>query len=78
MYMGSDITKGGLEWQFRSYKQGAKLQKQAIASGVDPKTINVQVNVKGEPVTAGARSCTNIFFCPRHIWHITPSLLALC
>ena len=62
-YMGSDVTKGGLEWQFRSYKQGAKLQKQAVANGSDPKDVNVQVNVKGEPVT-GSRSCTHISFCP--------------
>jgi len=66
MYMGSDVTKGGLEWQFRSYKQGAKLQKQAVANGVDPKTINVQVNVKGEPVTTGKHSCIPIYFCPQH------------
>jgi len=68
-YMGSDVTKGGLEWQFRSYKQGAKLQKHAVANGIDPKNVNVQVNVKGEPIAAGPRSCTDFSFYPQHILH---------
>ncbi|KAH8591111.1 hypothetical protein B0O99DRAFT_690936 [Bisporella sp. PMI_857] len=48
-HMGTDVTKGGLEWQFRSWKKGAKIQQEALSKGIDPKDVNVEVNVKGEP-----------------------------
>lgn len=54
--MGSDVTKGQLEWQFRRYKAGAKLQHTAVAAGRDPKDVNVDVNVKGE-ATSGQTFC---------------------
>lgn len=47
--LGSDVTKGGLEWQFRRYKAGAKLQKAAVDTGKDPKDVNFDVYPKGEP-----------------------------
>lgn len=45
--MGSDVTKNQLEWQFRRYRAGAKLQQAAVAAGTDPKDANVDVNPKG-------------------------------
>ncbi|CZR56747.1 uncharacterized protein PAC_06636 [Phialocephala subalpina] len=48
-YIGSDCTKGALEWQFRRYRAGAKLQVEAVKNGQDPKDINVDVNPQGKP-----------------------------
>jgi hypothetical protein len=48
-FIGSDCTKGALEWQFRRYKAGAKLQIAAVKAGQDPKNINVDVNPQGKP-----------------------------
>ena len=45
--LGSDVTKNQLEWQFRRFKAGAKLQQAAVAAGMDPKHVNVDVNPKG-------------------------------
>jgi hypothetical protein len=45
--MGSDVTKFQIEWQFRRYRAGAKLQQAAVAAGQDPKNVNVDVNPKG-------------------------------
>jgi hypothetical protein len=47
-FIGSDCTKGALEWQFRRYKAGAKLQIAAVKAGQDPKNINVDVNPQGK------------------------------
>ena len=56
--MGSDVTKGGLEWQLRSHKHGAKIQQQALAKGIDPKDVNVVVNEKGHPADGTQHPCT--------------------
>ncbi|KAH8782157.1 hypothetical protein BGZ57DRAFT_926143 [Hyaloscypha finlandica] len=53
-FIGSDCTKGALEWQFRRYKAGAKLQMAAVAAGQDPKNINVDVNPQGKPDGKGS------------------------
>ncbi|KAH8773211.1 hypothetical protein F5882DRAFT_300283 [Hyaloscypha sp. PMI_1271] len=59
-FIGSDCTKGALEWQFRRYKAGAKLQMAAVAAGQDPKNINVDVNPQGKPdgKGSGGTNCT--------------------
>jgi hypothetical protein len=61
-FIGSDCTKGALEWQFRRYKAGAKLQMAAVAAGQDPKNINVDVNPQGKPDGKGSGG-TNCTFC---------------
>jgi hypothetical protein len=60
-FIGSDCTKGALEWQFRRYKAGAKLQMAAVAAGQDPKNINVDVNPQGKPdgKGSGGTNCTS-------------------
>ncbi|PQE28075.1 hypothetical protein CJF32_00005822 [Rutstroemia sp. NJR-2017a WRK4] len=47
-HFGSDATADMISWQFRGIR--------AVASGKDPKDINVIVNHKGEPVTTKAAS----------------------
>jgi hypothetical protein len=47
-FIGSDCTKGALEWQFRRYKAGAKLQAEAVKAGRDPKDVNIDVNPQGK------------------------------
>ena len=63
-FIGSDCTKGALEWQFRRYKAGAKLQIAAVAAGKDPKNINVDVNPQGKPdgKGSGGTNCTLFSF----------------
>jgi hypothetical protein len=67
-YIGSDCTKGALEWQFRRYKAGAKLQMVAVAAGHDPKNINVDVNPQGKPdgKGLGGTNCTFRFLSLEH------------
>ncbi|KAF8861175.1 hypothetical protein BDZ45DRAFT_587225 [Acephala macrosclerotiorum] len=55
-FIGSDCTKGALEWQFRRFRAGAKLQIEAVKNHQDPKDINVDVNPQGKP--DGKSSCT--------------------
>jgi len=64
--IGSDCTKGALEWQFRRYKAGGKLQAEAVKAGRDPKDVNVDVNPQGKPDGAKGSSgrggnCTLLF-----------------
>jgi len=59
-FIGSDYTKGALEWQFRRYRAGAKLQIAAVKAGQDPKNVNVDVNPQGNRDGKGsdAANCT--------------------
>jgi hypothetical protein len=61
-FIGSDCTKGALEWQFRRYKAGAKLQIAAVKAGQDPKNINVDVNPQGKPDGKGSSGGMNSTF----------------
>jgi hypothetical protein len=67
-FIGSDCTKGALEWQFRRYKAGAKLQIAAVKAGQDPKNINVDVNPQGKPdgKASSGGNCTlySVLFFP--------------
>jgi hypothetical protein len=65
-FIGSDCTKGALEWQFRRYRAGAKLQIAAVKAGQDPKSINVDVNPQGKPdgKASGGTNCTFFSFFP--------------
>jgi hypothetical protein len=67
-FIGSDCTKGALEWQFRRYRAGAKLQAAAVQAGQDPKNINVDVNPQGKPdgKSSGGTNCTFLFFSLQH------------
>lgn len=47
-FMGSDVNKSQIEWQFRRYRAGAKLQQAAVAAGKDPMDVNVDVNHMGK------------------------------
>ncbi|KAH8654137.1 hypothetical protein BGZ60DRAFT_386763 [Tricladium varicosporioides] len=38
---GSDATKGGIEFQFRTIKQDAKRQKACFHAGGDPKDLGI-------------------------------------
>lgn len=58
-FIGSDCTKGALEWQFRRYRAGAKLQIAAVDAGQDPKDINVDVNPQGKPDGKGSTDRDN-------------------
>jgi len=58
-FIGSDCTKGALEWQFRRYRAGAKLQIAAVDTGQDPKDINVDVNPQGKPDGKGSAGRDN-------------------
>lgn len=40
-YFGSDATGGGIEWQFRTIKAGAKCQKDFYLKGGDPKDLGI-------------------------------------
>ncbi|RDL36409.1 uncharacterized protein BP5553_05761 [Venustampulla echinocandica] len=40
-YFGSDSTKGGIEFQFRTIKADAKRQRECYDAGGDPKTLNI-------------------------------------
>lgn len=48
-YYGSDADASSIAWQFRGIKAGAKVQKNAVAKGDDPKDFNVDLNYKGQP-----------------------------
>jgi hypothetical protein len=74
--IGSDCTKGALEWQFRRYKAGGKLQTAALRAGQDPKDINVDVNPQGKP-DAGKSSCNffQLFRFHSTTHHIVDDLL---
>jgi hypothetical protein len=65
-FIGSDCTRGALEWQFRRYRAGAKLQILAVEAGQDPKNINVDVNPQGKPdgKAYGGTNCTFFFSLP--------------
>ena len=68
-FIGSDCTKGALEWQFRRYKAGAKLQIAAVKAGQDPKNINVDVNPQGKPdgkASSGGNCTFFSFFSLQH------------
>lgn len=65
-FIGSDCTKGALEWQFRRYRAGAKLQMAAVAAGQDPKHINVDVNPQGKPDGKGSVGANCTFFPLHH------------
>jgi len=72
-FIGSDCTKGALEWQFRRYKAGAKLQIAAVDAGLDPKDVNVDVNPQGKPDTKGTGgkiNCTFLSFLSAQITQI--------
>lgn len=47
-HFGSDADTTSISWQFRGIRAGAKIQKDAVAKGKDPKDFNVIVNHKGE------------------------------
>ncbi len=72
--IGSDCTKGALEWQFRRYKAGGKLQLDAVENGRDPKDINVDVNPQGKPDSKGSGGgksnctsfCLSVFVLAQH------------
>lgn len=38
---GSDSTKGGVEFQFRTIKADAKRQRDCFEKGADPKDLNI-------------------------------------
>lgn len=64
--MGSDTTPGGIEFQFRRIKTGAKAQQAAVKIGKDPK--DVDVDPKGG-------KCTFHLLLPRNTLHIFLKLL---
>jgi hypothetical protein len=70
-FIGSDCTKGALEWQFRRYRAGAKLQIAAVKAGQDPKDITVDVNPQGKPDGKGSTVRDNgpkfLHYCFFHI-----------
>lgn len=63
-FIGSDCTKGALEWQFRRFRAGAKLQIAAVKAGQDPKNINVDVNPQGklDGKASSGGNCTLFYF----------------
>jgi hypothetical protein len=67
-FFGSDCTKGALEWQFRRYRAGAKLQAAAVSVGQDPKNVNVDVNPQGKP-DGKSPSGANCTFTPFPLQH---------
>jgi hypothetical protein len=71
-FIGSDCSKGALEWQFRRYRAGAKLQIAAVKAGQDPKNVNVDVNPQGKPdgKGSGGANCTLFFLFPLSTAHI--------
>ncbi|TAQ86433.1 hypothetical protein B7494_g5243 [Chlorociboria aeruginascens] len=46
-HFGSDTSFGSLEKQFRQFRARAKLQQEAVKNGIDPMTLNLDVNAKG-------------------------------
>ncbi|RDW83019.1 hypothetical protein BP5796_04510 [Coleophoma crateriformis] len=48
-HMGSDTTEGGIGFQFRRIKAGAKVQQAAVKAGKDPK--DVDVDPKGKEIS---------------------------
>jgi hypothetical protein len=72
-FIGSDCTKGALEWQFRRYRAGAKLQIAAVKAGQDPKNINVDVNPQGKPDGKGSGGMNSTFFHSVSFQHSTSS-----
>jgi hypothetical protein len=73
-FIGSDCTTGALEWQFRRYKAGAKLQIAAVKAGQDPKNINVDVNPQGKPDGKRSGGTNSTSFLSFSLQHSTSSL----
>jgi len=73
-FIGSDCTKGALEWQFRRYRAGAKLQIAAVKAGKDPKNINVDVNPQGKPDGKGSGGMNSTVFHSFSFQHSISSL----
>ncbi len=48
-YFGTDSTGGGIGFQFRAIKANAGLQKKCIASGGDPKDLNIGMAKSQKP-----------------------------
>lgn len=43
-YFGSDSDVTSIKWQFRGIRAGAKIQKEAVLNGKDPKDFDVALN----------------------------------
>lgn len=79
--MGSDVTPGGLKFQFTDrIKPIAKRQLEALASGADPKDVNLNANAKGsssgEILVLYFFSCCTITRQPPDVWHLCKILRA--
>lgn len=62
--IGSDCDPSSLQWQFRRFKAGGKLQAAALKNGQDPKDINVDVNHMGHASGGGKKNCSSFLeFC---------------
>jgi hypothetical protein len=59
-YFGSDSTRGGIEFQFRSIKQDAKRQRACADSGGDPK--NLGIGAKEKPQEKPQEKRQNILY----------------